>query len=291
MNITRSYLQAEPWDALIYRINEEYGTELQPFSTDLVSIEAIGPTRTKVVITTNQADTVDNTMPPVTRTEYFYDRLDLRSFFRVPGVQSLTGFNLPISTFDLVKRIGELNDIDFSLNDFKHIEYNDYEKTYILEANPDSYRFVGNIQFKFVNTTKRNLSVLGSKVEFPTANTWPMGVTGSGKMAAQYLTAGFDFTSERDLLINQTVGKTWPDGRKLAAMLRDVTKRGWICSNSPAPWNIANDVYQGEGRVKVFYNGRVLPRYSPRTDMLNVLVLELSNLSNNMEGYMLLHYN
>lgn len=290
MLLTRDYLKAHPWDALIACINATYGTELQSYSTALESLEAVSGTRTKVIIVPNQADTDINTEKPVERTEYFYDRLDLTTFFRGQTVKSLEGFTLPTDTFSVLQAVGELNDIEFTLNDFMHYQYNAFGEVFTLTANPKSLRFVGSIQFKLVNTNKRLLQNLGNVLEYPTANDWPMGTNGT-KMAGQYLTSGFDFTSGRDILKNVKKDSVYPTGSQLAALLAEVTGEDWTCAITAESRNIGFDTVNGEARVRVFYNGRSLPRYTPRTDMLNVLVLELSDLSTDVDGYLLMHYN
>ena len=290
MLMTRDYLQAAPWDALTARINDAYQTELEPYSTKLIELEALGRTYTRVVIGPNQVDSETNTAPPIERTEYFYERLDLATFFTGPAVKQLSGFTLPTDTFKILDAIGELNGIKFTLNDFLHVQYNAYGQTFVLEANPKSMRFVGSVQFQLVNTTKKMLSNLGIKREFPTANLGPLGTSGT-KIAAQYTTSGFDFTDEREFIKSLDKNSVWPSGRKLAAILQDVTKRPWVCSNEEAEWNIAYEAINGEGRLEVMYNGIVLPRFSPRKDIQRVLVLRTSELSTNVDGYLLLHYN
>lgn len=292
MLLTRDYLKADPWDALIARVNNEYGTELQPYSTQLESITAGVGTSTTVVIIPNQADTDTNTQPPIVRTEYTYDRLDLSSFFKGTGVKDLNGFTLPTNTFDVVNAVGEFNDIVFTINDFEHAVYDTYNRVYSLAANKDSLRFVGRLNIRLINTTKRQLQNISNKFEFPLANTWGLGNMSDGaKMTAQYLTGGYDFTQEREFLKDLAKQSSWPSGRKLAAVIGNVTGDPWVCKPSNADWNIAFDVYGGDGRIQLVYNGRVLPRYSPRKDILNVAVLQLSNLSTNVAGYLLLHYN
>jgi hypothetical protein len=288
--MTRDYLQATPWDALIARINDLYQTELEPYSTKLVELESLGGTRTRVVIGPNQVDSETNTAPPIERTEYFYDRLDLATFFKGPTLKQLGGFTLPADSFKILDAISELNDINFTLNDFLHVRYDAFGQTYQLEANPKSMRFVGAVQFQLVNTSKRLLSNLGSAREFPKANPAPLGTSGT-KRAAQYMTSGFDFTGHRDFIKILSKDSVWLDGRKMAAILQDVTKRPWVCSITEAEWNIAYEAKSGEGHLEVMYNGIVLPRFSPRKDMQRVLVLRLSELSTNVDGYLLLHYN
>lgn len=290
MLLTRDYLQATPWDALIARINDLYRTELEPFTTRLGSFESEGGTRTRITIVPKQVDSSTNTAPPIVHTEYTYDRLDLSTFFVGPALKQLSGLTLPTDTFKVLDAISELNDIVFTLNDFTHVQYDTYNEVLTLEANPKSLRFVGQVQFELVNTTKKLLANLGDKLEFPLANTWPLGTDGE-LIAGQYMVTGFDFTDEREFIKRLDKTAIWPSGRKLAAILEDVTGRPWVCSTEPSEWNIAYDVYQSEARFNVLYNGIVLPRYTPRTDIQRVLVLQLGDLSTNVNGYLLIHYN
>lgn len=290
MLTTKDYLKAEPLDAVVARVNDEYNVEIQSSSVRVSALESQGGTRTRIVLTPNQSTSEFNTSPPIERTEFFYDRLDLASFFKATGVKDLGGLKLPATTFDVLNAIGELNDIKFTLNDFVHKQFDQYGQEYVLEANPKSLRFVGSIRFKLVNTTKQLLQNLGNVVELPFANTWPIGTDGT-KLIGQYQTSGYDFTEEREFLKALSKDSVWPSGRKVAQILERITGRAWVCSTTAADWNVAFEAINGEARLKVFYNGRVLPRYTPRTDFQNVLILQLGSLSNNVNGYLLIHYN
>lgn len=292
MLVTRDYLRADPWDALIARVNDAYCTELQPYSTKLESLTALTGTATKVVIIPDQGNSPNSTSPPIERVEYTYDRLDLRSFFKGAVIKNVGGFALPTNTFNVVDSIGEFNDIVFTLDDFEQAEYDEYNRAYTLTANPESLRFVGTINFQLVNTTKRLIQNVATKFELPLANTWGLGNLSNGaKMTAQYLTSGYDFTMEREFLKDLTTTSTWPGARKLAAIIGNVTGDPWVCKPTASDWNIGYDIYNGAARIQLLYNGRVLPRYSPRSDILNVVVIKLSDLSTNVAGYLLLHYN
>lgn len=290
MYSTKDYLKADPWQAVINRINGEYLTELTSYTTKLISIEDMGGTRTKIVVEPNRSIDEGNTMPLVTRTEYFYDRLDLAEFFDTPGVAQLTGFALPTNTFKVLDQIAAFNDIVFTLNDFVHIQFDEYLREYTLKANPKSLRFVGEVKFELINTLKQLLTNVGNRVEFPLANVSPLGTVNT-KLVGQFTTGGFDFTRDREFIKTLGVESVWPSGRKLAAIMRDITGYPWVCSTSDVDWNIAGQVVLSEARAEVVYNGIVLPRYSLRKDIQRVCVLKLGVLSSNVGGYLLLHYN
>jgi len=80
MYMTRDYLKTDPWTAVIEMINNEYGVELQPLSTKLISLESLGGLKTKIKIQTNISKSPDNTMPKVDLPEFFYS-LALHMFF------------------------------------------------------------------------------------------------------------------------------------------------------------------------------------------------------------------
>lgn len=290
MYTTKDYLAVDPWTAVINRINEEYLTDLTPYTAELKVFESLGGTRTRIMVDAHRSIDPNNTQPEVTREEYFYDRLDLATFFKGPAVKQLTGFSLPTDTFKVLDAIAELNSIVFTINDFMHVRYDEYQHTYTLKANAKSLRFVGEVQFELLNTTQQMLANVGDKVELPLANARPLGST-LGTIVGQYATSGFDFTSEREFIKTLNSDSIWPSGRKLAAIMSNVISYPWVCSSDPADWNIAGEVKQGEGVVSVLYNGIVLPRYSPRTDIQRVCVLRLSDLATNVTGYLLLHYN
>lgn len=290
MYSTKDYLKESPWQAIINRINEVYLTELNTYTSKLIDLESLGGTRTKVIIDSNRSIDEGNTMPVVTRDEYIYDRLDLSTFFSTPDTVQLSGFTLPTNTFKILDQLSELNDIKFTLNDFVHTQFDEYGRVYALKANSKSLRFVGEINFELINTTKQILGNLGNKLEFPSANDRPLGNV-DDKIIGQYTTSGFDFTSEREFIKSLNDKSIWPSGRKLAALMQDITSYPWVCSTSDVEWNIAGKVEFGEARLDVIYNGIVLPRYSPRKDIQRVCVLRLNNLSDNVSGYLLLHYN
>lgn len=282
MYTTKEYLKDDPWVAVINRINSEYLTELQPNSTRLVSLESLGGTETKIVIKPN-TDGID-------RTDYTYNRLDLSTFFKGDTVKQLTDFSVPTNTFKILEQVSEFNDIVFTLNDFTHVQYDKYAEVYTLNVNPKSLRFVGSLRFQLINTTKKSLSNLGTKREFPLANTWPLGTNGTG-IIGQYQLTGYDFTNEREFLKLVKASDVWPSGRKLAAIIEEASNSPWVCEVTTNDYNIAYEVINGEARYKVIYNGPVLPRYTPRKDIANVLVLFLGDLTTNVDGYLLLHYN
>lgn len=288
MYSTKDYLKADPWTAVINRINEVYQTDLTPYTATLKTFTSLGGTRTQIEVDAHRSIDPNNTQPVVTRENYLYDRIDLSTFF--VGTKQLSGFALPTNTFKVLDAISELNDIVFTLNDFVHVRYDEYLKTYTLTANEKSLRFVGSVDFQLVNTTKQLLPNVGDRLELEQANARPLGSVIS-KVVAQYTTSGFDFTSDRDFIKQLSPSSVWPSGRKLAALLNDKTGYPFTCTVEPGEWNIAGEVVSGEARLSVLYNGVVLPRYSPRKDIRNVCVLLLGDLSTGLGGYLLLHYN
>lgn len=290
MYTTKDYLAVDPWTAVINRINDVYLTQLMPYTAELKTFESLGGTLTKITVDAHRSIDPANTQPEVTREEYVYDRLDLATFFANPAVKQLGGFSLPTDTFKVLAKISELNDIVFTLNDFMHTRYDEYQHTYTLKANPKSLRFVGEVKFQLVNTTKQLLPNVGDRLELPLANARPLGSDVS-KIVGQYATSGFDFTTEREFLISLHEGSTWPSGRKLATIMDNVTGYPWVCSTDPSEWNIAGEVRQGEATPLIVYNGPVMPRYTPRKGIQRVCVLRLGDLSTNVGGYLLLHYN
>lgn len=290
MYTTKEYLATDPWEAVINCVNAKYLTDLSAYTTELKTFESLGGTLTKIHVDPHRSIDPNNTQPEVTVEEYVYDRLDLGSFFVGPALKELSGFELPTSTFKVLDAIGELNGIKFTLNDFMHFQYDTYQKVYSLKANPKSLRFVGQVDFQFVNTTKQLLSNLGNQLELPKANAAPLG-TVKGKLIGQYATSGFDFSSIRELIKDLKASSTWPSGKRLAAAISAVTTYPWTCTATAGDWNIAGEVRNGEALPTVIYNGIVLPRYSPRTDIQRVCVIRLGDLASNVSGYLLLHYN
>lgn len=291
MYMTRDYLKVDPWTAVIEMINNEYGTELQPYSTQLVSLESLGGKSTKIKIKTNISTSPTNTMPKVELPEYFiYDRIDLSTLFKGGPQYLVSNVRLPMTTFQVAGMVDKKNEVVFSYTDLEADQFDLFDRQYKFVARKDSLRFVGNVGFSFVNTLKQSIAGF-NKVEFPQANTWQFGNDGS-KTTGNYLFTGYDFTTYRDTLIPEIANKHICNPNALLNLIGKVTGQIWTVDGNPVDNNLCYEIYQGEPRIKVVYNGIRDAAYTSRTDMTYVLVLALSpTRCSNVSGYLLLHYN
>lgn len=289
MYITRDYCKSSPWTAICDMINDACLTQLNPGTTQLVSLVALGATKTQIVIDVNISTTADNSIPPVPLTTYTYDRLDLATFFKQSSAYRISGMKLPVTTMDIAKLIGKDNDIVFDLEDFIHERYTAYSPTtdLIIRASPKSLRFVGQMRVRLINTLKRDFSALGTVLEFPNVNIpYVADVT-----VGDFLSSALDFTVHRDLLRSLPIGWTHETG-KLANILTKATGRYWITRPYTTDYNLAASILDGEPVALIRYNGPPVPEWSNSTTYNNVLVLELNpDYCPNVTGHLRLHYN
>lgn len=292
MYITTEYLKVDPWTAVIDMINNEYGTELSPYSTHLVSIESLGGTKTKIKIRTNISTSPDNTMPVVELPEYlYYDRIALATLFKGGPNYEMGNIRMPTTSIEVTHLLTSRNDVVFSATDIVAKTYPRFDTTYTLSAKAESLRFVGDMEFSFVNTLKYNLSEHSMVTEYPKANTWQQGNDGT-KITGNYLFTGYDFTEYRDDLRESKIGQMFYNSTRLRIIINRVTGQDWILSAEDVPNNLTNNIFEGELRTRIAYNGVCDPAYTTRTDMSYVMVLELSpTLCSNVSGFLLFHYN
>lgn len=290
MYSAKDYFKLDPWAAVISVINAKYFLELQPGSTKLVSMESQGGTRTKVVIDTNYSTSDQNTAPEPVLNTYYYDRLDLASFFRVTGTKTLTGFSLPVTSDAVRKYIAEHNQMKLTVDEFSPQSFTDYNTVYVLKAGHTSLVFTGELNILFSNTLQKDLATLGTVVELPSTSRYGDGLNGD-TIAAKYYVSMYDFTKYREHLVSLTADVPYPDGPKLAAQMQAITKKPWTCVAGAKAHNLCYSLFNGVPKIKVVYNGRVLPRFTTRKDKLNVLVLQLSvDNCPDVSGQLRLHY-
>ncbi|ARV76830.1 virion structural protein [Pseudomonas phage Phabio] len=292
MYMTRDYLKVDPWSAVIEMINNEYGVELNPSSTSLVSLESLGGTKTKLKLRVNWGKSPDDTQPKPELPEYFfYDRIDLATLFKGGPIYVMDNVRMPMSTFQIMGMLDKKNDVVFSYTDLVPDQFDRFDEPYKLVAGAQSLRFVGEIPFSFENTLRYDLSSIVLTTELPKANTWQFGNDGT-KITGNYLFTAYDFTHYRDELIPAKSNHLFVDTNSLRGMIKHITKQDWILSGNPEDNNLCYSIYEGEKRVRVVYNGVIDPAFTSRTDMSYVMVLELSNtLCTNVSGFLLFHYN
>lgn len=292
MYITRDYLKVSPWQAVIDMINDKYNFQLQAGIVKLKTMTALGPKRTQVEIIPNRSTDPANLMPEITQTIFTYDRLNCTEFFRNTVAVNISGLKLPITTFDVLKVIGDKNEIVFDVNDFIHQTFDHYSATgetdFVMQADKRSLRWVGSLKFRLINTGKVNLSSFANKNrEYPRITNKQNPLYANGDV----LLTRFDFTEYRDLLYPIPIGQ-YHDLRWLASMLSNVSGYLFTVTATPSPYNLTSQLVNGEPHCKVLYNGAVIPRWSGRSDFSRVMVIELNTTySTGMSGYIRLHYN
>lgn len=289
MYITRDYCKSSPWTAICDMINDACLTQLSPGTTRLLSMTAEGATLTKIVIDVNISTSSDNTIPPVALDTYFYNRLNLTTFFKQSRAYNVNGLPLPITTMDIAKMIGNDNEIVFDLADLVHETFTEYSPTtdITLRAHPDSLRFVGTLKVRLVNTFQRDISNLGTVLEFPDVNP----LFDPTRLNGDYYINGFDFTPMREVLRSIPEG-TYVDTRLLVSGLAKITGYPWKALNATVARNIVNTVVQGQPACLVRYHGAPVPEWSNQTEYNRVLVLELNPAyCTDVVGHLRLHYN
>lgn len=289
MYLTRDYLKVDPWTALINLINNNYNYELQPGIVKLKAMTSLGPKLTQIEIIPNRSTNPNNSLPVITETIFTYERLDAGEFFRTQAAVDISGLMVPFTTLDILRLIGERNDIVFTVDDFHCTTYETFSSLgspdILITADSHSMRFVGAMKVRLVNTLKKDLTPVPLRVtEFPKVN----AVNPLGKVVADYCMSRYDFTEYRNTLHPIPVGRYDNIGKVLGPIFA-VTSQWWNNSPNPLPLNLTWD--NTSLNAKVLYNGPPIPGWSTRTEFNRVLVIELSYMSTGAAGALRLHYN
>uniref|UniRef100_A0AB39CD67 Virion structural protein n=1 Tax=Pseudomonas phage RVTF4 TaxID=3236931 RepID=A0AB39CD67_9VIRU len=291
MYITRDYLKVGSWQAIIDMINDTFNFQLHPGVVKLKEMTKLGPKRTRIEIIPNRSTNPINLMPEITETVFTYDRLNCTEFFRNTIAVDVSGLTLPISTFDILKQIGDRNEIVFEVDDFIHQTFDHYsgttENDFIIEADERSLRFVGHLRVRLKNTTKVDLNQYQGRVfAFPEITVAPT----AGIIDGDYYTNRYDFTEWRQILKDVPVG-LWHHGDLLSDIIQKATLTHFDHSVTPSFINLTNEVVEGVPMVKVLYNGAPTPQWTSREQFNHILVLELSpTYCQGMSGFLRLHY-
>lgn len=290
MYITRDYLKVGSWQAVIDMINDKYNFQLQPGIVKLKEMKKLGPKLTQVEIIPNRSTNPGNLMPEITETVFTYDRLNCTEFFRNTFAVDIRGLTLPITTFDILKKISARNDIVFEVDDFVHQTFDHFsavgENDFNIQANERSLRFVGFLKVRLTNTSKLDLATYTAPVnEFPNVIEEPDNT----KINGDYYVSSYDFSRYRDSLKDLKVG-LYHNPEQLLNPLFQTTGIKFQCQSVPATNNIVHSLVAGERHCKVLYNGATIPKWTMRSEFYRVVVLELSDLSSNITGFLRLHY-
>lgn len=291
MYITRDYLKVGSWQAIIDMVNDKYNFQLYPGITKLKEMKRLGPTRTQIEIIPNRSTSATNLLPDITQTVFTYDRLNCTDFFRNTIAVDIRGLKLPITTLDILKQIGDRNEIVFEPDDFVQQTFQTFtdpnEDDYVIQADDRSLRFVGHLKVRLYNTLKIDLTPLVTPVnEFPNTFWKPQ----PDKIRGDYYLTRYDFTGHREVFKDLAVG-LYNNPKRLLGALYKTTGVKFDASLTPSPLNIVNQVVDGEMFVKVLYNGAVIPKWSVRNEFQRVLVIELSEtMTTGIRGCYRIHY-
>jgi hypothetical protein len=290
MYITRDYLKVGSWQAICDMINDKYNFQLQPGIVKLKELVKLGPKLTQIEIIPNRSTNPVNMMPEITETVFTYDRLNCTEFFRNTFAVDIRGLTLPISTIDILTKLGKRNEIVFETDDFIHQTFDRFnavgDNDIIIQADDKSLRFVGFLRVRLTNTSKIDISTLTTKPnEFPEVTVRP----DPAKINGNYCTNGYDFSRWRDSLKDLPVG-LYHNPEQLLNPLFQASGIKFQIQSVPAVNNIVHSLVDGEPHCKVVYNGATIPKWTSRSEFYRVVVLELSDLSSNMTGFLRLHY-
>lgn len=281
MYLTRDYLKQSGWVGICDLITNHTNRTVISSSTELLDLQLINSSDVSITIKRN-GSTIET---------YRYKRLNLSEFFRSTIVVEILDIQLPLNTYQVMLRIGRVNDITFDLEDFEIDLLDTYNHIYTIKAKAKSLRFYGELQVRLLPNLLKDISSYGITLQsgiytLPNANTDPK------KAIGVYYVTGYDFTEHRELLKAIQVDKPKPPGKKLATILEKVTGFKFTLSADPKEKNLYMDTVLGIPTYRVVYNGVVLPRYTNRTDIENVLVLNLSpTYCTDIVGHLLIHYN
>lgn len=137
------YLHASPWEALLQLINDNCGLYLKPWTSNLISLDAINSEgETKVTIMASKSD--DSLTPPFACRVFKYYRLDLAVVLADYDGGFIDPDNNVVDTRWVVNWLSEKTGIVFDMNDFQHIPVKVME-SFVLKAHPMSLRWYGEI--------------------------------------------------------------------------------------------------------------------------------------------------
>lgn len=284
----KHYLRLTPFNALIQIINDQMYAQLEEAFAEIIDFTLLGNQRVKVVIKTRRSKSNQNILPPLDTVTATFKRLLLTDVFDQGMVFS--DLKLPFSTLDIIERLSVLKDVQFDLRDIKHETFDEYPTgPIVINTLASSLRFEGSLSVTVTNGKKMNLSLFQG-VEVPSVFTYPNADT--EKAQGYYYTNPFDFSKQRDALIPLRTGiNNTLEGPLLASYMTALTGEEWVCSPEPAPRNIAFEVDGTVGKYRVRYHGDATERYTARTDLRNVIVLDLSEtLCTDVAGAIRLHY-
>jgi len=282
---TAEYLTLDPWTALIRLINDHLYLQLEPRQAKLLKFTPKGNRALEVVINANRGTSNQNILPSLAPVTVTYNRLVLSSWFNKAGGYTLTDLPLPFTTADVMTRLGG-SAVVFDVDDFVQETYRSYPLGSItINAGPKSLRWEGSLTVTVTNTLKLDLALFNG-TEVPEAFDYPDG-DGSKAQGYFYLNP-FDFSEYREVL--KPLGKyaNTLDGDELAVILSTVSGETWASEPTPQVRNLAT---LSGMPYKVVYNGPAMERYTARTDLASVIILELDEtLCTGVTGGLRLHY-
>ncbi|MNM38171.1 hypothetical protein D3C81_489190 [compost metagenome] len=142
------------------------------------------------------------------------------------------------------------------------------------------------MKVRLTNTSKLDLATYTTPAnEFPNVIEEPDNT----KINGDYYVSSYDFSRYRDSLKDLKVG-LYHNPEQLLNPLFQITGIKFQCQSVPAINNIVHSLVNGERHCKVLYNGATIPKWTMRSEFYRVVVLELSDLSSNITGFLRLHY-
>lgn len=281
-------LKFHPLQALCDSINNLYGFDLEPFSTEIVDLKDLGNGLTEVTIDRKISKSQFNQLPELSVKTFRFKRINL-STLDIPT--SINYHNLPVTGYTLLIEHFKNNGIYLSKDDIDNLDITDYETNYTVKAKTGSLRFIGEFTFRVTPLNKINISSL-AQFRFPELEIIDNANDVTKINGSVYL-RHLDFSFYSDVLTNITDGSEYPDANLLSSIISKVSGITFTASSSLTENNITHSVRpDGVTLYKVLYNGKCKPEYNPRTDLDNVLILELNpTYCSNVLGWLMLHYN
>lgn len=143
---TREYMGLRPWEALITMVNDEYGLQLNPETTELVNVEQLDQYQIEVTLAVHRNRDHQQQLPPVSEHTIRYTRVDIGLFFRAKDTPIPVN-DPPKTTQALISTLTARTGVAFDIDDVIHVPLDDVTPPYRLKAHPRSLRWVGSIEF------------------------------------------------------------------------------------------------------------------------------------------------
>lgn len=289
MITTEDLLKDDPWDAIINVINDEFGYQLIPATTQLTSFIPTEDHYVTFSIDRLLGSNSANLLPPLTVKEFSYKRLNLKYLVDGANVFNVAGLQLPATTFQVMETLAALKGFKLTKKDVVADTLISYGASYTIRAHSESLRFYGSVVVTVSGEGRIDISTFPDKQQ-PHTN-YIENLADVSKYNGCYYTHTYDFTEHREYLLTLGGVNKYPDAIRLASLLANVTGKPFKAMNGLSEHNLVGTAENGILASDLIYNGKVIPKYSHRQDLNRCIVIKMNpTYCNDITGHLVLHY-